>query len=436
MMGREWKWTIRSFCMGLFTMAVVINLTALLLVALRDEFSLTFEMVARLFLINFTVQMAVDLIAGALSTRVNARILLVAGTIFTFLGFVGFCFLPQIMSNPYAGLVIAVVLIAMGSGVYEMLTSPLVNAIPSDTKTQDMAFLHSFYAWGAVILVISSTVIFFIIGYFTSPIPFTLDNLAAIFYQGLKYWKVLPLLWAIPTFALIFLFANVKLPKLIEEEKRQPLKRIILHPYMILMLLAICLGAMVENIGAQWVSAFAELGLGIDKFIGDILAMALFFTAMALTRSWFGKFGERVNMAKFLVFCAVLSIVCYLTACLSPSIIISVVALVTIGFSSAMMWPGALTLNARYFPLAGAPMFAIMAFAGDGGAGVGPWLAGFFADHPSDLSRTIFNFFGHTNLTNDALSVRNAMLMSAIFPVVLLIVYLIANKVSKKNRNI
>ena len=433
MIGREWKWTIRSFCLGLFIMAVVVNIAAILLIPLRDQFSLSFEQATRLVLINFLTQMAVDLIAGALSSKVSARLLLVIGTICAFFGFILFALLPSVMPSPYIGLMIAIILLATGSGVYEMLISPLMNAIPSDTKTEDMAFLHSFYAWGSVFFIVSSTIIFFITGIVN--IGIDTKNLADTFYSGITYWKIIPIVWAVPTLFLIFAFAKIKLPEWIEEKKRQRLRDIIKKPYMILMLAAICVGAMVENIAALWISAFSERGLGIDKFIGDLTGMALLFVAMAVTRSWFGKFGKNINMSIYLMWCTLLSILLFIIAAVSPNPIISLAALVLVGFSASMMWPGALSMSANYFPLAGATMFAVMACAGDSGAGIGPWMTGIFADNANitGITSNIFVYFGNNNLDIEAFKIRHALFASTIFPLILLMIYFIANKISKKN---
>jgi len=433
MIGREWKWTIRSFCLGLFIMAVVVNIVAILLIPLRDLFNLSFEQAARLTLINFLTQMAVDLIAGALSSKIKARVLLVIGTICAFIGFILFALLPSVMPSPYLGLMIAIILLAIGSGVYEMLISPLMNAIPSDTKTEDMAFLHSFYAWGSAFFIVSSTIIFFITGAIN--IGIDVENLADTFYNGVKYWKILPIVWAVPTLILIFAFAKIKLPEWVEEEKRQRLRDIVRKPYMILMLAAIFVGAMVENVAALWISAFSDRGLGIDKFIGDLAGVSMLFVAMAITRSWFGKYGEKVNMSIYLMWCTVLSAVLFVIAAVSPNPVISLAALVLVGFSASMMWPGALSMSASYFPLAGATMFAVMACAGDSGAGIGPWLTGIFADNAgfTGITGQIFEFFGNTNLQEDAFKVRHAMLTSTIFPISLLLIYLVAYKVKKRS---
>jgi hypothetical protein len=45
-----------------------------------------------------------------------------------------------------------------------------------------------------------------------------------------------------------------------------------------------------------------------------------------------------------------------------------------------MLWPGVVSLTAARFPHAGASLFALLAAAGDGGAGFMPWFVGVAAD--------------------------------------------------------
>lgn len=408
-------------------MAFVCNMSAILFVVFRFKYGFTFEQLGRLILINFVVQMMADIIGGLLVHKVRARSILIFGASCTFLGYLCYSVLPGIMSNSYNALIIAIIIISIGSGIFEMLLSPLIDAIPSDTKKQDMALLHSFYAWGTAFMIIFSTSLFFIIGVIVAP-----DVIGAkqIFYTGLDYWRILPVLPSIISFILIILFSKVLLPNWIEDVGRVKLRSVVKKPYMILVTLAILFGAGVEIISTQWLSAFAEKGLGYSKFIGDLGGMLLFALSMGIARHWFGTKGEHVNINNFLIIAVIVTIGIYLTASLCPIPYVALSACVLAGFTTAMMWPGALSMAAGRFPSVGATMFAMMACAGDTGAASIPWLLGVFADNGIIL-RSIFGYI--PNISYDALCLRAGLLLSTIFPIILLVIYILLRKTQKSD---
>ena len=106
---------------------------------------------------NFGIQLIVDLLSAKFVDRIGYRISIVAAQLFSAAGLVALATLPVILPNAYAGLVTATALYAIGSGLNEVLISPIIEACPTDQKSASMSLLHSFYCWGHVFVVLAST---------------------------------------------------------------------------------------------------------------------------------------------------------------------------------------------------------------------------------------------------------------------------------------
>jgi len=305
--------------------AIICNLCAILFIVFRTNYGLTFEQLGRLVLINFCVQMLADTINGLLIHKVDARKILLIGSSATFLGYLCFAILPMHIP-PYMGLVISTVIISWGCGTYEMMLSPLINAIPSDTKVQDMALLHSFYAWGVAFAVLFATVFFFTAGFINTLIINEEMTLKSVFYFGLfKYWYLLPLTYALVPLVLLYNFSKMKMPQWISEEERTKLKDFITKPYFILVALAIALGGGVECILSNWISIFSEKALGYNKFIGDMIGLFGYAITMGIGRHLMGTRGENWDLSKTLIFASIISVFVYVVAALCPINIICLI---------------------------------------------------------------------------------------------------------------
>ena len=126
--------------------AVVNNFAALLFIIFQKWFRLSMLELSFLITLNFAVQMLVDFLGAKYVDRIGYRISIVAANLFAAAGLAALGILPQLMPA-FFGLSGAVVLYAIGSGLMEVLVSPIVEAIPSDGKAASMSFLHSFYCW-------------------------------------------------------------------------------------------------------------------------------------------------------------------------------------------------------------------------------------------------------------------------------------------------
>jgi fucose permease len=373
----------RAACyLGYVSQSIVNNLGPLLFLTFNRRFNVSLQNLALLVVLNFSVQLLVDLAAVHFVDRIGYRAAALAAHLCCAAGLCGMGILPFIMP-PYPGLLAAVFISALGGGLLEVIISPIVEALPGDHKAAAMSLLHSFYCWGTVGVVLLSTLYF---------------NLA-----GIGGWRGLPLLWALLPLGTAFLFAAVPLKPLIgEAEKATPLRELsVRRLFIFLFLMMICSGAS-EQAMSQWASLFAEAGLGVSKTLGDILGPCAFAVLMGLARLLFGmqKSGrdEKRRLSGILLGAGLLCILGYLVTVFSPWPLLSLAGCALCGFSVGVMWPGTFSLAAGIFPRGGTAMFAVLALAGDVGCAAGPGLAG-----------TVMNRGG----------LRTGLLSAIVFPLIL-----------------
>jgi len=335
--------------------AIVNNLSPLLFVTFSREFRISLEQIAFLVSFNFIVQMIVDILGAKYADKLGYRRGILIAHILSFIGIAGLGVFPYVI-EPYVGILTATVFCALGSGFIEVLASPIVEALPTDEKSSAMSLLHSFYCWGHLAVVILSTLFFVIAG---------IDN-----------WRYLTFLWAaIPAVNCIF-FIFVPMNNYSAGRETEPVGRLFgMHEFRLLLLLMICAGASEQSI-AQWASLFAETGLGVSKTVGDLLGSCLFALTMALSRTFYGAVGAKMNLSRSLLLCSVGTVFGYLVTTLSPLPIISLIGCGIVGVFVGIFWPGTLSLATRTLPQGGTSMFAVLALAGDIGCSSGPGLVG------------------------------------------------------------
>jgi Major Facilitator Superfamily. len=375
---------------GYITQAIAVNLLPLFFIIFQTDFGISFEKLGRLIFIFFVTQIIVDLIIVKYVDRIGYRIACVLAHCFSTVGIASLSILPLIMP-PYTGLVISVIIYAVGSGTIEVIISPIIDAIPSEAKASNMSLLHSFYCWGQLLTVVVTTVLLKIIG------------------GGL--WFILPALWALIPFYNIFRFIRTPLVPPMPEEKRMTAKDLLKNKmFIVSLVLMTCAGA-AELAMAQWASLFAETSLNIPKMAGDILGPGMFALCMAIGRTIYGVWGHKFNLTKVMSGCSVLCIACYLLTALSPLPVFAIIGCSLCGFSVCLMWPGVLSLSSEKFPYGGTAMFGICAIFGDLGCSIGPWLTGVVADS-----------------VPETWGLKAGLLTSIIFPVVMIIGIMLLNK--------
>ncbi|AEV27879.1 fucose permease [Sphaerochaeta pleomorpha str. Grapes] len=351
--------TIHACYEGNLVGALACNLTPLLFVTLMTDYGLTFEMAGRLTLINFFTQIVTDLAFSRPVDKYGPRRFVVAGHFIAAIGLALFALSPRLFpSSPYVGFVIATIIFSCASGLMELLLSPIIQAIPGPEKAKAMALLHSFYAWGFILVVVLTT-----------------------FLLTVLQWQWVMLLWTIVPLAGGINFCFVPLAPMVAEHERTKGKELLASPLFFLLVLGILAGGAAEVSMSQWTSAFTEQALHLPKATGDLIGLCLFAACLGTGRALFGHFGSKWNVRRLMTIGSSLAVVCYLVAALSPIPLVSLFACSACGFATSLLWPGSIVLSTRVFPLAGAGMFALLAAAGDTGAAIGPYLIGLVADH-------------------------------------------------------
>ena len=392
-MKDKYQNTMYACFVGYIVQAIVNNFVPLLFLTFECSYGIPLSQITMLITFNFGIQLLVDLLSAKFVDKIGYRVSIVMAHIFAALGLAGLVVLPDLLPNAFAGLLIAVVIYAIGGGLIEVLISPIMESCPSENKEKAMSLLHSFYCWGHVGVVLLSTLFFW--------------------FFGIADWKILALLWVIIPVCNGILFCKVPIAPLIEEgETGMSLWELCKNRiFWILMLMMMCAGAS-EQAVSQWASTFAEQGLGVSKTIGDLAGPMSFAILMGSARAFYGKFGDRIDLDKFMQASSLLCIVSYLCISLSPSPLFSLIGCSLCGLSVGIMWPGTFSKASAALRNGGTAMFALLALAGDVGCSGGPTLVGFV-----------------TGLASDDL--KKGILAGIIFPI-LLIVGIVSLKKAKR----
>ena len=347
----------RIACYGAYvTQAIINNLAPLLFTIFQRRFGVTLEEVGSLILINFTAQIFVDLAAARFADKIGYRTCVVFSQILSAVGLVLMAILPDMLPVPFIGILISVVLYAIGSGLVEVLVSPIVEACPFENKDGVMSLLHSFYCWGAVGVILGSTLFFSLFGTGT--------------------WRILAGIWALIPLYNIYNFATCPIEPIVADGKSMTISELFKTKiFWAFILLMICAGASEASI-AQWASAFAESALHVSKTVGDLAGPCGFAVFMGISRTLYGKAGGRIDLTAFMMLSAALCLVCYLVAGLANIPMLGLVGCMLCGFAVGIMWPGSISISSSILPSGGTAMFALLALAGDMGASMGPALVG------------------------------------------------------------
>ena len=362
---RRYERTMYACFIGYIVQAIVNNFVTLLFLTFEKSYHIPLGKITMLITINFGIQLLVDLLSAGFVDKIGYKVSIILAHVFAAAGMFGLVFLPELLPDAFSGLLISVVFYAVGGGLIEVLISPIMESCPTKNKEKAMSLLHSFYCWGHVGVVLLSTLFFW--------------------FFGIADWKILALLWVIIPVCNGILFCKVPIAPLIEEgEIGMSLWELCKNRiFWILMLMMMCAGAS-EQAVSQWASTFAEQGLGVSKTIGDLAGPMSFAILMGSARAFYGKFGDRIDLDKFMQASSLLCIVSYLCISLSPSPLFSLIGCSLCGLSVGIMWPGTFSKASAALRNGGTAMFALLALAGDVGCSGGPTLVGFVTGLASD----------------------------------------------------
>lgn len=352
----RYKKTLIACYLGFVTQAISANFTPLLFLTFKTTYGITLEKIAMIPMVFYLTQLFVDYAATKFADKLGYRICVVASQVLSAFGIASMSFLPELLPTPFLGILISVILYAIGSGLIEVLVSPIVEACPFENKSGMMSLLHSFYCWGAMGVILGSTLFFTIF--------------------GINNWKILTLIWAIIPLYNTLNFIKCPINKLPDSDESRGIRQLFQMPlFCFMILLMVCSGAS-EACMAQWASAFTESALGVSKTIGDLAGPCLFALFMGVARMLYGKFSEKLDLIKIMLFCGILCTACYLLASLSTLPILGLIGCALCGSAVGIMWPGSISISSQRCPKGGTAMFAFLALAGDLGAMISPAMVG------------------------------------------------------------
>ena len=381
-MKADYKKTVNACFIGYIVQAVVNNFVPLLFLTFQSQYGIPLSKITFLITFNFSIQLVIDLLAAKFVDKIGYRASALSAHASAALGLCMLAFLPELTKDPFIGILISVVIYAVGGGLLEVIVSPIVEACPTDNKEAAMSLLHSFYCWGHVGVVLLSTLFFRFV--------------------GIGHWKILACLWALVPLLNMLAFFKVPIAPIIEEgvqglSFKELLKN---KAFWLLMLLMLCAGSC-EQAVSQWASAFAEAGLGISKTAGDLAGPMFFAIMMGLSRAFYGKYGDKLDLVRFMKISGILCLCSYLLISLSPVPVPSLIGCGLCGLSVGILWPGTFSLGSAGIKGGGTMMFAFFALAGDVGCSAGPTYVG-----------TI------TSLSDG--NMKQGILLACVFPILLL----------------
>lgn len=349
--------TMRACFTGYIVQAIVNNFVPLLFLTFQRTYHIPLQQITLLVTFNFGIQLLTDLLSVAFVDRMGYRASMVLAHILSALGLICLTVLPEWMGHPFAGILISVIVYAVGGGLLEVLVSPVVEACPSTHKEKAMSMLHSFYCWGHVGVVLFSSIFF---------------KLA-----GIENWKLLAVLWAVIPILNALVFTRVPIaPVLPEGEEGMTIGTLFQNrTFWLLFVMMICAGASEQSV-SQWASLFAEKGLGISKTAGDLAGPMAFAVLMGASRAFYGNYGEKINLDRFMAVSSVLCILSYLCLVFMPVPVLSLAGCALCGLSVGIMWPGTFSRASKALPAGGTALFALLALGGDIGCSGGPSLVG------------------------------------------------------------
>lgn len=367
-MKLTYKHTLLAGYVGYITQAIVNNLAPLLFIIFRDSFNIELSKITLLITFNFLIQLGIDAFSSKFVDKIGYRRSIVTAHIFSAVGLILMGVLPFVLSNAFAGLLIAAAIYAIGGGLIEVLISPIVEACPTDNKASAMSLLHSFYCWGSVAVVIVTTLLL---------------NLL-----GKDKWYIIAIGWALVPIINGFLFAKVPINTLDSNESVSGIRQLAKSKmFWLFMVIMICAGASEQSM-SQWASALAESGLGVSKAVGDLAGPCMFSLLMGTARVINSKLSSKINLSDAMICCGVLCAATYLLTALSPSAALSLAGCAICGFSVGIMWPCAFSMASERFKSGSTAMFAFLALGGDLGCTAGPSLVGEIAGASGDNLKT------------------------------------------------
>jgi len=440
------KLTLAACIFSVFSFAISINLVPTLFVPLQVYYGMNFNALGIIVVVSFASQTIVLFAARKLPDKIGMRPMFLATGFLSFLGFV-LLFLAPYMFRPSAmlvGIMIPAVVYGVGSGFVVTLVNTTINSMPFSNKGKTLSIFHALFALLILIAIVGTTLL--------------------IHFLTVANWQFLPLIWAlIPLIGFIlWIKAPVYQPKVekektvddvsaeelnsdqtqaLSEKETTDLKTASAllsnndsvkkgnRKLFWLLLVSAMVAMSSEAILAKGASSYIDAGLAVPKLLGDLLGPAMFAGGLGLGRLLYGLLGEGRSMRKFMVWGSFACFMLYLLAVFTPVPWLGVAAIALSGFAVSLLVPGVLAQAGTDFKHMGAKIFVIVATATKIGAAGAPALFGFLGDA---FSVPLTNLGYSLGLSPQAVALRAALLICAIFPLASFIIQLALKRNDKK----
>lgn len=392
------------------SMAIIIVVPALLFETFRELYGISYTLLGTLVVVNFTTQLIMDLLFTFFPNAFNVKTAVKLTPFLTASGFLVFSLMPLLLPElVYLWLALGTVIFSASGGLCEVLLSPIIAAIPSENPEHDMSKLHSCYAWGAVGIVIFSTLF-----------------LKAV---GKELWFLLPVTMCIIPLCAMYFFFKSEFPKMNMSSEKNG-KSGLFSVGIMLCFFCIFVGGATEGAMTQWVSSYLESAIEMPKILGDILGVAFFAATLGLGRTLYARFGK--NIANVMLVMAAGAVITYVTAALSTNVAVSLISCGMTGLCVSMLWPGTLIIVGEKYPGASVAVYAMMAAGGDLGTALAPQLVGVIADKVAltDLAKKLAV---KISMTPAQLAMRAGLLSAAVFAL-LTVLAIVVIKIYFKNK--
>ena len=409
----NYKWTKYACYYSCLSSSAVFVLPPMLFAGFNKMYNVSYTLLGTLVLVNFFTQLIVDLIFTFFSKHFNIKITIKLMPLLASIGLIIYALVPFLFKGfEYLGLLVGTIIFSAAGGLGEVLLSPTVAAIPSDTPEKDMSTLHSLYGYGVSTVVIISSIF--------------------IKLFGVEKWMYLVLVFSILPLISFLFFWLVPLPNMdLSSQKVQTINKH-KNKNKILVLCTVCifLGGAAEITMTNWISVFAQNALKIPKLIGDTAGMLSFAILLALSRTFYAKYGK--NILNALNYGMIGAAVCYIIVAFSTNSVVSLIACAMIGISTSMLWPGTLILMEEKLPGIGVAAYALMASGGDLGASIAPQLVGIVVDAVSQnpvLHYPLINL----SMTPEQIGMKAGMFCASVFPILGVVLTFYMKKFFSKN---
>lgn len=340
----------------MMSLSIGLNLVPVFLLTLSVAYGgaagLTHEELGRLGAVSFAGLVVGILATGPLADRWGAKPFAQLGNGLVALSLAAAAFAPT-----YATLASALFALGLGSGVLDMVLSPVVAALNPTRRAAAMNWLHSFYCVGAAVTILAGT---------------------WVLRAGAGWRSACLVLLPVPAMLMVAM-APLQFPALTGDGERVRLRALLRRRWFWLALGAIFLGGATELGMAQWLPAYAESTLRFPAWVGGT-ALLLFSVAMAVGRMVVGAMGERWNPFHVMAWSCGASVILFVAGSFLPFRWGALSACIVAGFAGSCLWPTMLGVTANRFPEGGASMFGLLAAFGNAGGICMPWLVGWVAD--------------------------------------------------------